>query len=304
MSDDKDAKHAEIARRYNWQRQQSNKVTSLLRTVEMVRLFRHRLGGELSRGELDKRIMAAAGTNWTSSSAWLIGQKISLTLAERMLLDIRTMWPSDKTRSEVKWAYAERKRERDRKYRRRTRAQKMEATKMYHDLSERQETLFAILRGNGKWLTTRQMAGMVRDWSAWRCPNGSRLKRTSLIHIVRSELNVLHSQGMTEQNRKITRAGALETRHRIAQKPPKSQLNAVNPKIVAPKNAKSADKMPCESGERILSLHRENHVVSPLTDETTKNFGDFREAVKRSCGGRELPGRQCAPAAPQPPAKP
>ena len=63
MSDDKDAKHAEIARRYNWQRQQSNKVTSLLRTVEMVRLFRHRLGGELSRGELDKRIMAAAGTN-------------------------------------------------------------------------------------------------------------------------------------------------------------------------------------------------------------------------------------------------
>jgi hypothetical protein len=231
----------------------------------MVRLFRHRLGGELSRAELNQRIIAAAGNDWTTCSTWVIGQRVDLTLAERMALDIRTAWPRDKTRAEVKWAYSERKRERDRKYRRRTRAQQRGDAKMYHDLSERQEALFALLRSNGKWLTARQMARMVRDWPAWMCPNGSRLKRTSLLHIVRRELNALSDQGMTEQARKITRFGALEIRHRIAQKPPKNQLKAISMKIDAPENAKSADTVPCENADKNLSLHEKIVSLHPLS---------------------------------------
>ena len=141
---------------------------------------------------------------------------------------------------------------------------------MYHDLSVRQESLFALLQGNGRWLTPREIARMVRNWSAWRCPNRSRLKSASLHAIIRRELNALHSQGMTEQNRKITRLGALEIRHRIAQKTPKKPIENANGKVAPPENAKSADKMPCENANEKCRSTGEIVSLHPLRDATTK----------------------------------
>ena len=137
--------------------------------------------------ELDRRIIAVAGDDWQSCGAWVIGRRVTLTLAERMTLGIRTMWPADKTRAAVKQAY-------------RAQAptgsgpqtpdwaQKRENARMNHDLSERQETLFALLRGNGKWMTVRQLAAAVRKWSAWKRPDGRAQKIASLRVLVRTEL--------------------------------------------------------------------------------------------------------------------
>jgi hypothetical protein len=266
----KAAKHAEIARRHAWharyarQRRGETYFGESKRIAEMVRLFRHRLGGEMSRADLNQHIIAVAGVDWVSCGASIIGQRIALTLVERMTLDIRTMWPADKTRTQLRQAYAERRRERDRNYRRRIRAQQKETVKMYHDLSERQETLFALLRGSGEWMTARQMATIVRDWTAWKCPNGSRLKSTSLHRLVRRELNHLERQGRTEQSRKITRLGATEIRHRIVEKPPKSQLKTRTAEIATPENAKSADRMPCENADKNLSSHGKILSFHPL----------------------------------------
>jgi hypothetical protein len=275
----KAAKHAEIARRHAWhtRREQRGEIYfgDSKRIAEMVRLFRHRLGSEMSRIDLNQHIIAVAGVDWVSCGASLIGQRVALTLAERMALDIRTMWPADKTRAQVRQAYAARRRERDRNYRRRIRAQQMgttkEMTKMYHDLSERRETLFTLLRGSGEWMTTREVAATVRNWTAWKCPDGSRLKRTSLLALVRRELNDLERDGRTEQRRKTTRHGRIETRHRIVEKTPKKPFERTNAQVAAPENAKSADGMPCESANKNLSAHGKIVSFHPLNTETTKN---------------------------------
>jgi hypothetical protein len=272
----KAAKHAEIARRHAWHaRHARDYFGDSKRIAEMVRLFRHRLGGEMSRFDLNQHIIAMAGVDWVSCGASLIGQRVALTLVERMELDIRTMWPADKTRAQVRQAYAERRRERDRNYRRRIRAQQMEAametTRMYHDLSERREALFALLRGSGEWMTTREVAATVRNWTAWRCPDGSRLKSRSLHELVRRELNNLEREGRTEQRRKITRHGATETRHRIVENPPKSQYKTDNTQIATPENTKSADRMPSQNRNKNLSSHGKILSFHPLNTETTKN---------------------------------
>ena len=125
-SDRKRAKHAEIARRYGWHaRQRDANSLASVRWAELVRLFRHRLGAELSRVELDRRIIAVAGDDEQSCGAWVIGRGNDVGGAHDA--GIQSM-PSlaDKTRAQVKQAYAERKRQRDRDYRRRIRAQKRE----------------------------------------------------------------------------------------------------------------------------------------------------------------------------------
>ncbi len=279
----KRAKHAEIARRYGWHaRQRDANSLASVRWAELVRLFRHRLGAELSRVELDRRIIAVAGDDWQSCGAWVIGRRVTLTLAERMTLGIRTMWPADKTRAQVKQAYAERKRQRDRDYRRRIRAQKRENARMNHDLSERQETLFALLRGNGKWMTVRQLAAAVRKWSAWKRPDGRAQKIASLRVLVRTELDALGGQGMIEQRREITRNGLPERRVRILENPinpvKRQKFVCANTRtggVVAPENRGNADEMRVSNANKNVSSHGKTESLHPLSyGATTQTNGN------------------------------
>jgi hypothetical protein len=282
---DKHAKHVEIARRYAWHARRQGAKYPALRAAELVRVFRGRLGGEMSRAELDRHIIAAAGDDRASCGASTLGQRIHLTLEERMRYDVRTMQASDKTKREIREAYAKRKRERDRDYRRRDRVRKAENAKMNHDLSVRQEALWNLLHQDGKWMTVRQVAKAVRDYEAWQRPDRSRLTIASLRTLVHRELNNLARQGKIKESRKINRYGIAERYIQAVENPKKLHeatdivsVNTVTEGVATRRGERSADEISTSCDNKNVSPYGNIESPHPSYDATTRTNGEASSA--------------------------
>jgi hypothetical protein len=198
----KSAKHAEIARRYAWkarQQQQPKHVRlAAIDRAQIRRLFRHRLG---NHAVLDQRIMDALGEDWQSCCSIEIAHRAGLKLQERMLLGITRFPATDVPPAQAKAMYAARRREADRERKREIRRRTMEAKAMSRDLSERQESLFYFTMASGRWMKVADIAKAVRDFAAWRRPDGSRLTEASLRTRIHEELNRLEAEGLIQQKK-------------------------------------------------------------------------------------------------------
>jgi hypothetical protein len=217
------AEHAEIAQRYAWKARQQPLPDRLaaVRRAEIRRLYRHRLGNNVSRYRLDQHIVDKLGEDWESCGAVEIAHRARLTLQERMALDIRRLPAIDVTRSQAKTAYRVRRKWKDGNRKRETRTRKMEAVAMSMDLSVRREPIVLLLKASSKQMDVMEIAEAVKNFPAWRCPDGSRMAQESRQRIVRRELDSLESDSSIRQDRKMRKLGFRRTAKWVGNTPDK-----------------------------------------------------------------------------------
>jgi hypothetical protein len=163
-----------------------------LRSRELVKLFRRRLGEGPNKPQLDAAIMAACGCDPMDLSASELGDRVGLTLQERYELTIRTIAASDKTPQEVNMFYREKRRERDRAAarRRRQKLSKPVASKAGRQLDK----VRAVLRQRSEddpahWSTVDEIAAAVGKSRAF-----AGLKPGSLRAAIRDALDALAAE--------------------------------------------------------------------------------------------------------------
>jgi len=163
------------------------------------------------------------------------------------------MFPAiDVSQDQQKAAYKSRRKWKDGNRKRKLRRQKLEAIAMSADLSVRQESLFLLLKASGKKMGVAEIAAAVKDFVAWRCPDGSRMAHESLERIIRRELDSLESDPSIRQERKLTGHGFRRTAKWVGrnmsvrtrgQKPVRTQsgrMKAAHPRGVLKNRAASA----------------------------------------------------------------
>jgi hypothetical protein len=203
------AKRAEIARRYDrkWKQQPLPDRLAAVGRAEVRRFFQHETGGKLSSVALNRHIIDTLGEGWERCSKVELAHRMGLTLDKRMRLDLRRYPAIDVTPGQAKAAYRARRKWKDGNRKRELRSRKMEAIAMSADLSLRQESLFLLLRASGKQMNVAEIAKAVKDFPAWRCPDGSRMTLESLTRNIRKELDSLEADGSIKQERRPTKYG-------------------------------------------------------------------------------------------------
>jgi hypothetical protein len=206
-ADNEQSRHKEIESRYKRHSQRTRgEVLTNLRTSELRKIYRRRLGPELSKAQIDAAIFEAVGNPLEYSSKEL-GKLIKLRFEERDLLGVRTIAAFDKTPAEVAVIKRGRKRIRDREYRRRHRAERKARLKTTQDLTVRAEALFAAI-GPGE----KRVPGLthdVRHHECWRSANGRRLTAKSFARTVHRELDWLKNNGWIDDRYEQGRRGAM-----------------------------------------------------------------------------------------------
>jgi hypothetical protein len=220
MTSQQRAKHAEIKRRYarKFQQQPLPDRLAAMGRAEIRRLIRYRLGSKPTRFEIDQHIIARLGDDWELCLGHELANRMLqlwLTLEERMRLDIRRFPATDVSRAQQKEAYRKRRLANHRERARIRRASTMktgEAAMKACDLSIRRETLLFLLKATGRWLDVPKLAEAVKEFAAWRCPDGSRLTPASLQTLIRRELDALEADGHIKQKRVVAKRGGLTKR--------------------------------------------------------------------------------------------
>jgi hypothetical protein len=234
------AKRREIAQRYarNYApRPWKERIVWIMRS-EIRRLIWHR-SRPMSRFDLDQYIAGLLGPDWELCPTHDLAHralKLQLTIAERMLLDIRQLPATDVGRHLQREAYAARRRKRQRERIRAVRARYLkmgEAIMQASDLSDRTEGLAFILKMTGKWLDTVTLAESVKDFDAWQRSDGKPMNRAARENKVREHLRVLKAIGDIIEKTVPGKRGGLQKRvvkwhktQQVAQPDPKPRRSA------------------------------------------------------------------------------
>jgi hypothetical protein len=171
------------------------------RRGELRRLFQHR---GMSRWQADSEI--AGFGDLTAWSADALGNRLGLTFADKIDLDIQTIRCIDKTPAEVSEFYEhrqrERRRERQAEYARERRARIAFAA----NLDVRREALLEAIPI--KPISVPQLIRNTGMWPCWTMPNGKRLTGTSLAAVIRRELDHLEDAGFIMSELRTGKRGA------------------------------------------------------------------------------------------------
>jgi hypothetical protein len=168
------------------------------RQLELVRLFRRRLGPEPNKLQLEEAIRNAVGDPMNLTAREL-GQMVNLTLVERSELYIRTFQACDPTPEESRAHYRAKRRERDRAgaRRRRGRRKKRMIKPKFHRQTGRVQT---ALRERSEtnplhWSTVEEITDAVAEARAFQG-----LKPDSMRKIIHRTLDALVEDGRIESD--------------------------------------------------------------------------------------------------------
>jgi hypothetical protein len=196
------AKHAEIARRYAWQRKHKKphyrSLRINMRKAELRALFRHRRGTELSKSVLDDAIFNEVGDQmqWKRPD---LGDLLVVTFDEWKTLHLRTIAVCNDNAEQAKLNEHRRMQKRDQKRKERERqAARKQRIAANSDLSLREESLFDAT--DSRWRPLAELAKEIGNGDSWRATGARRrpLTGSSLRQAIKRAADRLQKQGSIE----------------------------------------------------------------------------------------------------------